>query len=89
MTLESIITPMNFTLARDALCQLLANERDNQIKLAQESGASDEWIDNTLDFTVYPKRLKLPDVSDMPCVFPYITNYRFRRKGKTFTRITL
>ena len=77
MSLESIITPMNFTLARDALCQLIANERDNQIILAQESGASSEWIEQTLGFTVYPKRLKLPDVSDMPCVFPYINEISF------------
>jgi hypothetical protein len=77
MTLESIITPMNFTLARDALCQLIANERDSQIELAHDSGASDEWIEQTLAFTVYPKRLKLPDVSDMPCVFPYINEMSF------------
>lgn len=82
MTLESIITPMNFTLARDALCQLLANERDNQIKLAKESGASDEWIEQTLGFTIYPKRLKLPDVSDMPCVFPYINEITFPENGQ-------
>lgn len=82
MTLESIITPMNFTLARDALCQLLANERDNQIKLARESGAEDEWIEQTLNFTVYPKRLKLPDVSDMPCVFPYINEITFPEEGQ-------
>lgn len=82
MTLESIITPMNFTLARDALCQLLANERDNQIKLAQDSGATDEWIEQTLNFTIYPKRLKLPDVSDMPCVFPYINEITFPEEGQ-------
>lgn len=82
MTLESIITPMNFTLARDALCQLIANERDNQIKLAKESGASDDWIEQTLGFTVYPKRLKLPDVSDMPCVFPYINEITFPENGQ-------
>lgn len=82
MTLESIITPMNFTLAHNALCQLLANERDNQIELARESGASDEWIEQTLGFTIYPKRLKLPDVSDMPCVFPYVNEITFPDEGQ-------
>lgn len=77
MTIPSIITPMNFSLARDAICQLLANERDAQEQLARDSGASEDWILQTLDFTIYPKRFRLPDASDMPCVFVYFNEMQF------------
>jgi len=77
MTIPSIITPMNFSLARDAICQMLANERDAQEDLARESGASEDWILQTLDFTVYPKRFRFPDASDMPCVFVYFNEMNF------------
>lgn len=71
MSIPSIITPMNFSLVRDSICQLLANERDNQIKLAKQGGASEEWINQTIDFTIFPKRFRFPDASDMPCVYVY------------------
>ena len=75
--IPSIITPMNFTLIRDAICQVLADCRDNQKELAADSGASDEWIDYTLDFTIYPKRFRYPDIAEMPCVFVYFTEMFF------------
>ena len=68
---------MNFSLARDAICQLLATERDKQIELAKEGGASDEWVHQTMDFTVFPKRFRYPDVSEMPCVFVYFNRGTF------------
>ena len=71
MSIPSIITPMNFSLVRDSICQLLANERNNQIKLAKQGGASEEWINQTIDFTIFPKRFRFPDASDMPCVYVY------------------
>lgn len=71
MTIQSIITPMNSSLVRDAICQLLANQRDNQIALAQKAKASDDWINQTIDFTIFPKRFRFPDASDMPCVYVY------------------
>lgn len=77
MSISSIITPMNFSLARDAICQLLATERDKQIELAKEGGASDEWVHQTMDFTVFPKRFRYPDVSEMPCVFVYFNRGTF------------
>lgn len=82
MALPSIITPMNFSLARDAICQLLANERNNQKALAEASGASSEWIAQTLDFVIYPKRFRLPDASDMPCVFIYFNRMDFPQDGQ-------
>ena len=82
MTLSTIITPMNFSLVRDAICQLVANERDNQIKLAQKSEATSNWISQTIDFTVYPKRFRFPDVCDMPCVYIYFNEIEFPESGQ-------
>jgi len=77
MTIPAIITPMNFTLARDAICQHLANIRDEQIKLAQDSGAEDDWIKQVIDFTIYPKSFHFPDVEQMPCVYVYFNEMKF------------
>lgn len=73
---------MNFSLARDAICQLLANERDAQEALASESGADENWILQTLDFTIYPKRFRLPDAGNMPCVFVYFNKMTFPEDGQ-------
>lgn len=75
--ISSIITPMNFTLARDSICQHLANVRDNQKQLARESGAKEEWIKQIIDFVVFPKRFRFPDVEDMPCVYIYFNELEF------------
>lgn len=77
MSIPTIITPMNFTLVRDAICQLLANERDNQKELAIKSGAEESWVYQTIDFTIYPKRFRFPDVCEMPCVFAYFNQIDF------------
>lgn len=77
MTIPSIITPMNFSLARDAICQLLANERDAQIALAEGSEAGENWISQNIDFTIFPKRFRFPDAADMPCVFVYFNEMLF------------
>lgn len=69
--INEFITPMAFTLVRDSICQLIANEREQQIKIAKENGYSDEKIKNEIDFTVYPKRFRIPDLEDMPCVYVY------------------
>lgn len=75
--IPSIITPMRFTLVRDAICELLASERDNQITLLKEQGFSDFEISQKFDFTVYPKRYRFPDIDEMPCVFMYFTDMEF------------
>lgn len=77
MTIPSIITPMNFTLVRDSICQHLANERENQKELAREAGEGEEWISRNIHFTVFPKRFRFPDVEDMPCVFVYFNELNF------------
>lgn len=69
--LKELITPMAFTLVRDSVSQLIANERDEQIKLALAAGKTNEEISDKIDFTVYPKRFRIPDVKDMPCVYVY------------------
>lgn len=74
---KGLIKPMNMTIVRDAICQLLANERDNQKKQAAAQGLSDDEILNFIDFTIYPKRLTFPDVSGMPCVFVYFNQVDF------------
>jgi len=68
---------MNFSLVRDAICQLLKNERDAQVELARKTEAGEKWISQIIDFTIYPKRFRLPDVSDMPCVFVYFNEMKF------------
>ena len=77
MTFQSIITPMNFTLVRDAIVQHIVNIRDSQKKLAKDLGADDLWINQIIDFTIFPKRFRYPDVEDMPCVFVYFNEVDF------------
>ena len=74
---NEIIQPMAMTIVRDAICQLLASERDKQIKIAQAQGMSDDEIATLIDFVIYPKRLTFPDVSGMPCVFVYFNQVDF------------
>lgn len=74
---NEIIQPMAMTIVRDAICQLLASERDKQIKIAQAQGMSDDEIANLIDFVIYPKRLTFPDISGMPCVFVYFNQVDF------------
>ena len=75
--LPTIITPMNFTLIHDALCQHLANVRDNQIELALQSGAAETWVEQNIDFTIFPKRFRYPDIAEMPCVFLFFNEMAF------------
>ena len=75
--INEIITPMVFTLVRDSVCQLLANERDNQINLALAAGKTEEEIAGEIDFTIYPKRFRIPDVSEMPCVYVYFDRMEY------------
>lgn len=75
--IPSIITPMNCTLVRDSICQHLANCRDNQKELAREAGEGEEWINKNVQFVVFPKRFRFPDVEDMPCVFVYFNELNF------------
>lgn len=72
-----LIKPMNMTLVRDAICQLLARERENQKEAAAAQGFSEAEIANLIDFVIYPKRLTFPDVSGMPCVFVYFNQVDF------------
>lgn len=75
--LEDKITPMNFIVVRDLICELLARERENQIKIARKQGISDEEISQNYDFTIYPKRFRFPDISEMPCVYVYFNELNF------------
>ena len=53
--IKTVITPMNFTLVRDSIVQHLVNVRESQKQLAKESGATDLWINQIINFTVFPK----------------------------------
>lgn len=75
--IPSIITSMNFTPIRDAICQHIANCRDSQILIAQNAGLTENQIEQNIDFTVFPKRFRYPDVSEMPCVFVYFNEMTF------------
>lgn len=75
--IPSIITSMNFTPIRDAICQHIANCRDNQIVIAQNAGLTELQIEQNIKFTVFPKRFRYPDVSEMPCVFVYFNEMTF------------
>lgn len=74
---DNIIPPMNYVFVRDSICELLASERDNQVEIAHLAGFSDKFIKENIDFTVYPKKYRMPDIEDMPCVFVYIENEDF------------
>lgn len=80
--ISTIITPMNFTLARDFICQHLANERENQKKLALQMGAEENWVLQNIDFVIFPKRFRYPDVEDMPCVYVYFNEMAFPESGQ-------
>ena len=75
--IKTLITPMNFTLVRDSIVQHIVNVRESQKELAKESGAKDLWINQIINFTVFPKRFRFPDVEDMPCVFVYFNEMTF------------
>jgi len=75
--LGNIITSMNFTLVRDAICQHLANVRDEQKQLARQQGKTEDWIKQNIDFTIFPKRFRFPDVEDLPCVYVYFNEGSF------------
>ena len=71
MTLKEIISPMNFTLVRDSICELIAKERDNQIKLFQENNYDNDYIQKNINFIIFPKRFRYPSYDDLPCIFVY------------------
>jgi len=71
MSIDNIITRMNFTSVRDSICSLLAKERDNQINLYRAKGYDEEYINKNVNFTIFPKRFRFPDNSDLPCVYVY------------------
>ena len=76
-SMTDIIKPMNMTLVRDAICQMLAKDRENQKEAARKTGMTEDQISNLIDFVIYPKRLTFPDVSGMPCVFVYFNQVDF------------
>lgn len=82
MAIPSIITPMNFSLVRDAICQLIANERDAQKELAQTNGAEENWILQTIDFTIFPKRFRIPNIAEMPCIYVYFNEMDFPEESQ-------
>lgn len=68
---------MVFTMVRDSICQYLANERDNQERLALAAGKTQDEVLQEIDFTIYPKRFRIPDVSEMPCVYVYFSRIEY------------
>ena len=77
MSIPTIITPMNMTLVRDAICQHIVNIRESQKQLAITGGANDDWLLQTLDFVVFPKKFRFPNVEDLPCVYVYFNEGDF------------
>ena len=75
--IPSVITPMNYALVRDAICQHLANCRDNQETLARQAGQDVGWVAKNIHFVIFPKRFRFPDVEDMPCVYVYFNKMDF------------
>jgi len=71
MIFDSLITPMNFVIVKDALSQFLANERDNQIRIAKQKGKDEDWIEQNINFAIYPKRYRMPNAQECPCVIVY------------------
>lgn len=68
--LDSIIKPMKFTLVRDSICQHIANVRDSQLDLVKKL-KKDDWGEQNVDFTIFPKRFRFPSADDLPCVYVY------------------
>lgn len=71
------ITPMNFSIIRDVICEHLARVRDNQIQLVRNKKYSEDKISQEYDFTIYPKRYRFPDISEMPCVYVLFNEISF------------
>lgn len=76
---SELIRPMAYSLVRDAICQLVANKRDEQIKIALDMGLTPNQIARDIDFTIYPKRFRVPNVEDMPCVYIYFNKTDFEQ----------
>lgn len=77
MALKYLIQPMNFVLVKNAIASLIANERDNQILLAQQAGKTEDEIANDFDFTVYNSLWRPLDVKGMSAVAVYFDNSSF------------
>lgn len=77
MSIPTIITPMNMTLVRDAICQHIVNIRESQKELAIASGADDNWVLQNLNFVVFPKRFRFPNAEELPCVYVYFNEGDF------------
>ncbi len=75
--IQSLITPMNFDIASSAISEALAQERDFQLELAHRAGIDNEAIKENIDFVIFPKRFRSPDVKDMPCVYVYFDRADF------------
>lgn len=74
--LDSIIKPMKFTLVRDSICQHIANARDEQLQLVKKLKKED-WGEQNVDFTIFPKRFRFPNADDLPCVYAYFDEGSF------------
>ena len=75
--IPTVITPMNFALVRDSICQHLKKCRDNQETLARSAGKTSEWVEKNIHFVIFPKRFRFPSVEDMPCVYVYFNRLDF------------
>lgn len=75
--LNQLITPMNFVLVRDYMATLIANERDQQLTLADQAGKTQEEIENNYYFDVYSALWRPLDNSDMPAIAVYVDNMNF------------
>lgn len=75
--LHSLITPMKFAIVRDAIASLIADERDNQVQLAETAGKTDQEITNDIDFGVYSALWRPLSVADLPAVAVYADSMSF------------
>ncbi len=75
--LNQLITPMNYTIVKDAIASLLLNERDNQVSIAEAQGMSESDIYNLINFEVYSALWRPLSVDDMPAVSVYAESISF------------
>jgi hypothetical protein len=75
--LNQLITPMNFIVIRDAIAEVIAKERDEQLVIAKADGYTQAEIANNINFGVYSALWRPLSIEDMPAVAVYSDNMNF------------
>lgn len=75
---DSLITPMKKVIVKDLITSYITNELENQIEIAKKLGYKSEWINDNIIFNIFSKRLRMPNASEMPCVYLFFDKTEYK-----------